>query len=376
MRFPMNRWFGFWKSGVAGDGMITRSAPCGTLSSPGWCFSIRRPRHSFANCGVTLGRRLAVDSKAIPSAGRPVRDEEKQAERDGRRDLDADWGTKTYKGTRQDGTAWEKTKRWFGYKLHLIVDSVYEMPLAFSMTKASAGDPDHLLPLVDELQNRHPRLHQQAEELTGDKGYDSLDNYCELHDDHDIKPVIDTRQLWKDPAPRTLFGHRYDVFCYDESGRVYCTCPAEKRGEDERRELAFVGFEKDRQTLKYRCPAAYYGFDCAGRKQCEQLAPDGAGLHGRVVRVPLERDRRIFTAVARHIPKWQKAYDRRTAVERVNSRIDRVLGFERHFIRGQDKMTMRVTLGLVVMLAMALGRIRANQADLMRSMTAPVVQAA
>lgn len=37
-----------------------------------------------------LGRRLAVDSKAIPSAGRPVRNEEKQTERDGRRDLDAD----------------------------------------------------------------------------------------------------------------------------------------------------------------------------------------------------------------------------------------------------------------------------------------------
>lgn len=101
------------------------------------------------------------------------------------------------------------------------------MPLAFSVTKASAGDPDHLLPLVDELQSRHPGLHQQAEELTGDKGYDSLDNYCELHDDHDIKPVIDTRKLWKDPAPRTLFGHRYDVFSYEESGRVYCTCPSE-----------------------------------------------------------------------------------------------------------------------------------------------------
>jgi len=37
---------------------------------------------------------------------------------------------------------------------------------------------------------------------------------------------------------------------------------------------------------------------------------------------------------------------------------------------------MRVTMGLVVMLAMALGRIRANQSDLMRSITAPVVQAA
>jgi hypothetical protein len=35
-------------------------------------------------------------------------------------------------------------------------------------------------------------------------------------------------------------------------------------------------------------------------------------------------------------------------------------------------MEMRVSLALTVLLAMALGRIRANQADLMRSMTAKV----
>lgn len=88
------------------------------------------------------------------------------------------------------------------------------------------------------------------------------------------------------------------------------------------------------------------------------------------------RDRRIFTPIARHTDKWEKAYDRRTSVERVNSRLDQVLGFEHHTIRGKAKMEMRVTLALVVMLAMALGRIRAGQSDRMRSMTAPVARAA
>jgi uncharacterized protein YcbX len=76
--------------------------------------------------------------------------------------------------------------------------------------------------------------------------------------------------------------------------------------------------------------------------------------------------------VARHTEKWKKAYRRRTSVERVNSRIDRVLGFEVHFIRGMAKMKARVTTGLAVMLAMALGRIRADQKDRMRSLLAPV----
>jgi hypothetical protein len=91
-----------------------------------------------------------------------------------------------------------------------------------------------------------------------------------------------------------------------------------------------------------------------------------------VVRVPIERNRRTFTPIPRNTRRWVVAYARRTAVERVNSRLDQVLGFERHFIRGQAKMQVRVTLALVVMLAMALGRIEANQRELMRSIVRPV----
>jgi hypothetical protein len=323
-----------------------------------------------------LGDTLAVDSKAIPSFGNPVRDEDKRDEEDRRRDTDADWGTKTYQGIRKDGTAWEKVKRWFGYKLHLLVDSVYEVPLAFEITEASASDMTHLLPLVEDLDEHHPDIAEDADELSADKGYDSADNKATLYDDYGIKPVIDHRQLWKEEPdkPRVLFGDRADVVLYDELGTLYCQCPSERRGEDEVRELAFVGFEKDRNTLKYRCPAAYFGFDCPGRTECEANAH--VGDYGRVFRVPLDTDRRIFTPIARPSAKWKTAYNRRSAVERVNSRVDQVLGFERHTIRGKDKMTMRMGLALVVMLAMALGRIRLGQHTLMRSMTLPVRKAA
>lgn len=197
-----------------------------------------------------------------------------------------------------------------------------------------------------------------------------------LFDDHGIKPVIDTRELWKNKTHETFFPERYDVFSYDESGRLYCTCPSEQRGQDETRELAFVGFEKDRGTLKYRCPAASFGFECAGRAECEKLSPFGVGAYGRVIRVPLDTNRRIFTPIARHTEKWRKAYNRRSSVERVNSRIDQVLGFEHHTIRGKTKMQTRVTLALIVMLAMALGRIRIGQTDKLRSFIAPIERAA
>jgi len=62
----------------------------------------------------------------------------------------------------------------------------------------------------------------------------------------------------------------------------------------------------------------------------------------------------------------------RSAIERVNGRIDGVYGFGNHYIRGHRKMTVRVGLALCVMLAMALGRIKDNQMENMRSLVKAV----
>ncbi|GAV25800.1 transposase, partial [Carboxydothermus islandicus] len=62
-----------------------------------------------------FGKHLAIDSKAISSyAKRP----NKEVHADGRRDTDADYGKKEYKGKSKDGKVWEKVVKWFGYKLH------------------------------------------------------------------------------------------------------------------------------------------------------------------------------------------------------------------------------------------------------------------
>jgi hypothetical protein len=86
------------------------------------------------------------------------------------------------------------------------------------------------------------------------------------------------------------------------------------------------------------------------------------------IRISLGEDRRIFTPIDRTSYKWEKEYDHRTAVERVNSRLDVSFGFELHTIRGMAKMKLRCGLALCVMLAMALGRIREKQVEKMRSL--------
>jgi hypothetical protein len=62
--------------------------------------------------------------------------------------------------------------------------------------------------------------------------------------------------------------------------------------------------------------------------------------------------------VARSSYKWERIYKLRTSIERVNSRIDNVYGFERHFIRGIKKMKLRCSLALIVMLVKEIAILR------------------
>jgi hypothetical protein len=306
-----------------------------------------------------LGRHLAIDSKAIRSVGKPS-----GKDPDGRRDRDADWGVKTYRGTDKNGRLWERVKRWFGYKVHLIVDTLYEVPVGFEVSRASRSDTTRLLPMIDRLKARHEWVLDRAGDLSGDKGYDSEQNNRKLYDDYGIKPVIAIRHDWKDgQETRPLSLDRVDNIVTDEEGSIFCVRQSMNDAhKTEMIPMAFYGFEKNRKTLKYRCPAAVYGYECAERKACSWSE------YGRVVRVPLDLDRRRFVPVPRSTYKWKRLYRGRTAVERVNSRLDVSFGFERHFIRGIKKMKVRVGMALVVMLSMALGSIEMGQSDRMRSL--------
>ncbi len=306
-----------------------------------------------------LGINLAVDGKAIHSAGK-----KSDKARDGRRDIDADWGTKSYSGQRADGSLWSKVNHWFGYKLHLLIDADYELPLGYTVTKASVNDTTKLLPLTAELKKQHPEIAQQAQTISADRGYDSQANNQGLYDEYQILPIIDIRHDWKDgETTRLLDPKQADVIVYDQDGTLFCA--AGSAGDEPLLPLVYDGFEQQRGTLKYRCPAAVYGLDCPQRKQC------GVSTYGRVIRVPLALNRRRFLPLPRSSYKFKRLYKKRTAVERVNSRLDVSFGFERHFIRGQQKMQLQVGIALVVMLAMALGRIRQGQPERMRSLIEP-----
>jgi len=312
-----------------------------------------------------FGSQLAFDGKALPSysTGKKSREDGQTS------DPDADWGVKSYRGVGKNGKPWEKVKRWFGYQLHLIIDAEYEIPVAFEVKRAPTSEAKRLLPMVRKLRERHPDLVEASQVLMADKGLDSARINRELLDEYGIKPVIDTRAMWKDEKneqrhdpnreiTRCLDPDRVDSIVYTERGSVRCICPV----SGEERKMAFWGFEADRRTLKYRCPAAARGIECRGRRECERQAAGHPGAYGRIVRAPLDTDRRIFTPIPRGTLAWKRLYAKRTAVERVNSRIDMSFGFEHHTIRGLRKMRARVGL------AMAVGFISQGRPELMRSL--------
>jgi hypothetical protein len=249
-----------------------------------------------------FGRVLAIDSKAINSLARGQKRDEKPPKPDGRRDTDANFGKKTYRGQRQDGTLWEKVVSWFGYKLHLVVDAVYELPVNFSVTKASISDVQEGHKLIERLAEQQPEIIERCEILAADKGYDDKKLIEKLWDEYRIKPVIDIRNMWKDGEKTRLLTGKHNIV-YDYKGTVYCHWPKTNK----RLGMAFGGFEKDRETLKYRCPAQHYGFKCEGMNQCRAT---------KGVRIPLKEDRRIFTPLARSSYKWTTDYKKRTAKDK------------------------------------------------------------
>lgn len=318
-----------------------------------------------------FGQHLAFDGKAIPSFSTGRRDQHTGKTSD----PDADWGVKTYSGVNADGKAWEKVSSWFGYQLDLIVDAAYELPVAFEVMPASTSEASRLVPMVNNLEKRHPKIIAECTDLSADRGLDAARINETLWEMYGIKPVIDTRQLWKDEKneqayepgqqiTRPLHPDQSDNIVFTERGQVLCVCPL----SGEMTPMAFRGFEADRRVLGYRCPAAQYGAHCPGREQCEQQSLGRPTDYGRVVRVSLDEDRRVFTPIPRDTPTWQRLYSMRTSVERVNGRLDQSFGFEQHTIRGLKKMRAKVGLALIVMLTMAIGFIHRNRPDLMRSL--------
>jgi Transposase DDE domain len=286
-----------------------------------------------------LGRHTAGDATAL--SARPKRAARAVAEEVAQGLPQPSGGRKEY--TDDDGKV-TKVVEWFGYKLHLLVDVQHEVSLAYHVTDTKAGDNERVEALVEQAQANLPAGRVQT--LAYDKAADDTAVHEALRA-RGVKPVIHNRAQWKEELERPLPGGRYPLqLVHDESGTVYCYDTVSD--PPVRHRMAYIGYEADREAVKYRCPARHEGWDCPSDAKCN--AGRRAGLQ---VRVPCELDLRRFPPIPRATKRFEELYKGRTAVERVNARLKIFWGADDGNVTGARRFHAFVGAVMVVHLVFA-----------------------
>jgi transposase len=201
-------------------------------------------------------------------------------------DTDARWGVKGATVTKQDPDEETLTKgkkkkdlySWFGYKLHLVVDALYELPITFILTPANESDTTQMKPLLKKAELDKPGHHPEA--VIADKGYDSKENYLAIFKDCHVAPIIPLVEKagWESP----------DI-C-NAKGTPTCGCG-----------LEMVYWGRDGNYLKYRCP------ETAGKGKCRWRFKCTASSYGYVLKLAvMKEDPRRHLPIPRESRKWAR----------------------------------------------------------------------
>lgn len=274
-----------------------------------------------------FGEIIAADGKAIQSYARRI----SEKNRGNRGEMDANWCQKNYTTTKPDGEKVVKTKKWFGFRLHLLSDATYELPIDYEVTKASNSEVKEIEKLFDNIKEKYPEKLEKCRYFLADKGYDSTE-LIERFRTEETAPVIDIRNMWQGDETKQF---KDTNIVYDYKGSVYYITDS-----GEKIELIYKGYDKSRDSQRYGFHPKYHD--------------------KRIFRIPLKTDPRIFTKVARNSKKWKRLYKKRTSIERVNGRIDRDFQFEKHTIRGLKKMKMFLTVTFIIQLTLAKAKIESG----------------
>jgi IS5 family transposase len=194
---------------------------------------------------------------------------------------------------------------FYGYRLHMAVDTATDLPLAWSVETAKAHESTMVAPLLDKLAS----LSIRPETCAMDKGYDVGRIYSECSE-RGVAPVIPLRET-----------------------------PAVKRGEDKlycfhglRR---FAGADYGRKATKWRC-------------SCGQCKPASVWIKAD----------RLHPLIPRETLRWRGLYKRRGAVEREFGRLKNEWALAPLRVRRIERVRLHADLTILAKLSCALARAR------------------
>jgi IS5 family transposase len=266
------------------------------------CIDAVLTRLREANPG--MGENIAIDASDMPAYANGQRFTSKggrERSDDEFSDADASWGHRSAVSTRKGGG-------FYGYRLHMAVDTATDLPLAWSVETAKAHESTMVAPLLDRV----GALGINPETCAMDKGYDIERVYGECAE-RGVSPVIPLRAT-----------------------------TAVKRGDHkpprcEHGEWRFAGADYKRQAAKWRCPAG----------ECSPAS------------VWIKADR-LHPLVPRETLRWRGLYKRRGAVEREFGRLKNEWSLAPLRVRTIERVRLHADLTILAKLSCALSRATAE----------------
>ena len=279
-----------------------------------------------------FGKNAAGDGKFLDSHAKSQSKTENPNAGD-RAEHDAQWAVKEYRYKDKNGKEQVKKEYHFGSKAHIICDVKTELPIGYSVLAANSDEKKAMIDVVAKMPEA---MRDRMEYLSLDRGYDSTEMIRTLKASG-ISPIIDIRDCWKDGEATRQYKDTDIV--YDYRGNVYFVDEKCKQHK-----MLYEGYDKQKKCLRY-------------------------SHKGKIYKIYVSYDERVFLPVARDSLKFKRLYKGRTAVERLNGRLDRDFMFEDHCIRGLKKMKLMVSLTLLIMNAMALGKIKRGVTEHLAALT-------
>ena len=125
-----------------------------------------------------FGKEVAIDGKIVQSYANKVSTKEP----DDRRETQADTTAKNYYSNNGNKT----TKYYFGFRVQLLANVNYELPITFKVTPASKGERE----VAEEI------LLKNTKAVMADKGYDSVD-FRKFIEEQGMIAIIPPRHMWE-----------------------------------------------------------------------------------------------------------------------------------------------------------------------------------
>lgn len=112
-------------------------------------------------------------------------------------------------------------------------------------------------------------------------------------------------------------------------------------------ELIYKGYDQSSDSLRYGFHPKYND--------------------NRIFRINHSEDIRIFPKVSQQSHKFERLYNKRSAIERINDRLDRDFMFENYTMRGLEKVTLYVTMACLGTLGFAYSKVQKQETEHLNS---------